>query len=306
MQVDIQQRPKTFVVMNPVAGTLDAAVVREKIQKILEEHDLPFEIYETTAESNPKQKVREAIRNGFKLFLAVGGDGTLSSVASGLVDTDLPLVIIPTGTWNALARYLDIPLQLDQALELLFQEHTIRAIDVMQVEKEFYILNVSAGLSSPLIATAKREEKRRFGKLPDLWRGVKRLLQFPSYRFDVKIDGQLTTLRAAELMVANVRNVGLKSLELDKEIHLDDGKLNVCRIYAKSVGDYFGLVISMLTGSQEQNWNVMCMDATREVEIRSNRNLSVQGDGDVIGRLPVTVKLRPKAVRIVTPVQVEL
>ena len=306
MQVDIQQRPKTFVVMNPVAGTLDAAVVRQKIQDILAAHDLPFEIHETTQESNPKQTVRDAVRRGFKLFLAVGGDGTLSSVASGLVATDLPLVIIPTGTWNALARYLNIPLQLDQALELLFQEHSIRAIDVMQVEKEFYILNVSAGLSSPLIATAKREEKRRFGKLPDLWRGIKRLLQFPSYRFDVKIDGQLTTLRAAELMVANVRNVGLKSLELDKEIHLDDGKLNVCRIYARSLADYVSLAFSMLTGSQERNWNVLCMDATREVEIRSNRNLSVQGDGDVIGRLPVTVKLRPKAVRIVTPVQVEL
>ena len=306
MQVDIQQRPKTFVVMNPVAGTLDAAVVREKIQNILAAHDLPFEIHETTQEKNPKQKVREAVRHGFKLFLAVGGDGTLSSVASGLVDTDLPLVIIPTGTWNALARYLNIPLQLDQALELLFQEHNIRAVDVMQVEKEYYLLNVSAGLSSPLIAGAKREEKRRFGKLADIWKGTKRLLQFPSYRFDVKIDGQLRTFRAAELMVANVRNVGLKLLELDKEIHLNDGKLNVCRIYARSLGDYLGLAISMLTGRQERNWNVLCVEATREVEIRGNPNLYVQGDGDIIGRLPVTVKLRPQAIRIVTPVEVEL
>jgi diacylglycerol kinase (ATP) len=306
MQVDIQQRPKTFVVMNPVAGTLEAAIVREKIQNMLAAHDIPFEIHETTAESNPKQKVREAVRHGFKLFLAVGGDGTLSSVASGLVDTDLPIVIIPTGTWNALARYLNIPLQLDQALELLFQEHTIRAIDVMQVETEYYVLNVSAGLSPPFIASVKREEKRRFGKLADLWRGIKRLMQFPSYRFDVKIDGQLTTFRAAELMVANARNVGLKWLELDKAIHLDDGKLNVCRIYARSLGDYLGLALSMLTGSQERNWNVLCVEASQEVEIRSRRNLYVQGDGDIIGRLPVTVKLRPKAVSVVTPVSVEL
>jgi diacylglycerol kinase (ATP) len=306
MQVDIQQSPKTFVVINPVAGTTEAAAVREKIQSTLEAHNLSFEIYETTPGSNPKQKVREAVRQGFKLFIAAGGDGTLSSVAGGLVDTNLPMVILPTGTWNALARYLEIPLQFEKALDLLFQEHTIRTIDVMQVENEYYILSVSTGLSSRFMGEVKREEKRRFGKFVELWKGFNRLLEFPSFHFDIKIDGKLTTFRASEMMVANVRNFALKSLELDSEIHMDDGKLNVCRIYAKSLRDYLNLGISMLMGTQEKNWNVLCVEALKEVEIRSSRNLYVQGDGDLIGRLPVTVKLRPKAVSIVTPVSVML
>ena len=306
MQVDIQQKPKAFVVINPVAGVQQTETVREKIQSILQAHEIPFEIYETTPESNPRQKVREALRKGFKLFLAAGGDGTLSSVAGGLVDTKLPLVLVPTGTWNALARSLDIPLQIDQALELLFQEHAIRTIDVMQVKDEFYVLNVSAGLSSQTMGNVKREEKRRFGKLVDLWRGFTKLMEFPSYRFDVRIDGRLTTFRASEMMVANIKNIALKSLQLDTEIHMDDGKLNVCRIYAKSLRDYLSLVVSMLTGSQDRNWHVLCMEALQEVEIRSTRNLPVQGDGDVIGRLPVKIKIRPKAVSIVTPIGAEL
>lgn len=306
MQVEIQQTPKTFVVLNPVAGTAEVAVVRAKIQSKLEAHDIPFEIYETTSESDPKQKVRDAVRRGFKLFLATGGDGTLSSVASGLVDTQLPMVIIPTGTWNALARYLDIPLQFDQALDLVFQDHTIKTIDVMQVKNEFYLLSVSAGLSSRFMLNVKREEKRRFGKLVELWKGFNRMMEFPSFRFDVRIDGKLTTFRASEIMVANVRTLALKSLELDTDIHMDDGKLNVCRIYAQSLNDYLSLAISMLTGNQQKSWNVFCMEALQEVEIRSNRNLHVQGDGDLIGRLPVTVKIRPKAVSIVTPPHVEL
>jgi len=306
MQVDIQQRPKTFVVINPVAGKTEAAAVREKVQAALEAHGIPFEIYETTPESNPKQIVREAVKNGFELFIAAGGDGTLSSVASGLVDSHHPLMIIPTGTWNALARYLEIPLQFEQALELLFQEHTIRTIDVMQVEKEYYILNISTGLSSGFMREVKREEKRRFGKFVELWKGFIRLMEFPSFWFEVKIDGKLNRFRASEMMVANVRNLALKSLELDADIHMDDGKLNVCRIYAKSLRDYLRLAFSMLTGSQEKNWNVLCMEALREVEIRSSRNLQVQGDGDIIGRLPVTVKICPQAVSILTPVSVTL
>ena len=306
MQVDIQQKPKAFVVINPMAGVQHTETVREKIQSILDAHEIPFEIYETTPESNPRQKVRQALRQGFKLFLAAGGDGTLSSVAGGLVDTNIPLVLVPTGTWNALARSLDIPLQIDQALEILFQEHTIRRIDVMQVEDEFYVLNVSAGLSSQTLGKVKREEKRRFGKLVDLWWGFTKLMEFPSYRFEVRIDGTLTTFRATEMMVANIKNIGLKSLQLDTEIHMDDGKLNVCRIYAKSLRDYLSLVISMMTGSQDRNWHVLCVEASQEVEIRSSRNLPVQGDGDVIGRLPVTIKIRPKAVSIVTPIGAEL
>lgn len=305
MQVNIQQRPKTFVVINPVAGAQPVEIVREKIQSMLQEHELPCEIYETTPASKVKQVVRNAVSRGFKLFLAVGGDGTLSSVATGLANTQIPMVIIPSGTWNALARNLDIPLQVDQALQLVFQEHVIRTIDAMQVADEFYILNVSTGLGSQTMKEVKRDEKRRLGKLPDLWKGFTKILRFPSYRFDVKIDGKLTTFRASELLVANIRNVGIKSLQLDTSIHMDDGKLNVCRIYAESLRDYFKLLVSMLTGTQDRNWNVLCVEALHEVVIDSNRKLLVQGDGDIIGRLPITIKIHPKAISIVTPIHAE-
>ena len=175
----------------------------------------------------------------------------------------------------------------------------------MQVIDEYYILNVSTGLGSQTMKEVKREEKRHFGKLPDLWRGFKRILEFPSYRFDVKIDGKLTTFRASELIIANIKNVGVKSLQLDTGIHMDDGKLNVCRIYAESLRDYVNLAISMLTGTQDRNWNVLCMEAMHEVEINSNRKLLVQGDGDIIGRLPVIIKIHPQAISIVTPPHAE-
>src|SRR5690606_33660152 len=121
MRVEIQQKPKTYVVINPVAGVSDPETVRQTIESTLQAHDLPAEIYETTGEEDLKQKVREAVDQGFQLFVSAGGDGTLSSVIDGLVGTGLPLVIIPTGTWNALARALDIPLQVEQAIALPFE-----------------------------------------------------------------------------------------------------------------------------------------------------------------------------------------
>ncbi len=305
MKVDFQQKPKTYIVINPVAGLSQVETVREKIGSALQARDIPCEIYETTGKEDLRQLVRDAVQQGFKLFISAGGDGTLSAVVDGLVGTHIPLVIIPAGTWNALARALDIPLQMDEAIDLLFQEHEIRAIDVMQIGKRFYILSVSAGAGARAIQDVKRQEKRRFGKLADLWQSLSELLEFRSYRFEVKIDGSTTAYRASELLVTNTAILAVKALQLDPNILMDDGKLNVCRIYANTVTEYLGLAVSMLRGEQKRNWNILCMEALDEVEIHCREKLPVQGDGELIGHLPVTVKLRPKAVHIVTPIHAE-
>jgi len=306
MQVNVEQKPKTYVVINPVAGVSQAEVVREKIQSALQARDIPLEIYETRAEDDLKQQVLTAVKQGFKLFISAGGDGTLSSVIDGLVGTEIPLVIIPTGTWNALARALDIPLQIDQAIDLLFQDHRIQTIDAIQVDQNYFVLSVSAGIGSRAMKEVEREEKRRFGKLADLRKALDELLEFRSYRFEVKIDGQLKKFRASELLVANSAILGLKALQLDPSIRMDDGKLNVCRLYANTVSEYLQLALSMLRGDQKRSWNVLCVEALNEVEIRCGERLPVQGDGDLIGHLPITVKVRPKAVNIVTPQTTEV
>ena len=178
MHVDIQQKPKTFVVLNPVAGVSEPGTVREKIEMALQAHDLPFEIYETTGQDNEdiRQLVGNAVKQGFKLFISAGGDGTLSSVIDGLVGTELPLVIIPTGTWNALARALDVPLQIDPAIDLVFQEHTIQTIDAMDVGGRYFVLSVSAGVGALTMKDVERQDKRRLCKLADLWNADKEAL----------------------------------------------------------------------------------------------------------------------------------
>jgi diacylglycerol kinase family enzyme len=175
----------------------------------------------------------------------------------------------------------------------------------MEVNQRYFVLSISAGVGSLTMKDVEREDKRRLGKLADLRKAVAEVLEFRSYPFDVKIDGTPAKFRAAELMVANTSILGLKALQLDPSIRMDDGKLNVCRIYANTVTEYLRLGVSMLRGDQKRNWNVLCMEASNEVEIRSRERLPVQGDGELIGHLPVTVKIRPAAVQIVTPVDAQ-
>ena len=302
MQINFEDAPKTYVVINPVSGTLQPDVKREKIQSALQAHNVTFEIFETNGRDDIRQVVREAVQHGFGLFLAAGGDGTVAAVASGLVDTQIPLAVIPTGTWNALARNLDIPLAIDQAIESVFHGNRIRVIDAMQVEDKYYILNISTGVGSRTMRRVKREVKRRFGMLADLWAGFIELMGFETFRFDITMDGNQRTFRALEVMVANSKIIGLKVIQLDPEIHMDDGILNVCRLYARNLLDFFNLTMSILLGKQRESSKIVCFDALHEVEIHCReRNLPVQGDGELIGRLPIVVTLRPKALHIVVP-----
>ena len=84
------------------------------------------------------------------------------------------MAILPTGTWNALAQALDIPLQIDGAIALLFQEHEIRTIDAMQVGEKFYVLGVSAGVAAQTMAGCGTTGKTPLGKAG---RYIERLIQ---------------------------------------------------------------------------------------------------------------------------------
>ena len=301
--MDPENRLKTFVVQNPVSGLSDAPTIREKISQAMDEYQIPFEIYETTGKEDLHEIVQAAIGNGFERFVAVGGDGTISSVASGLVNTKIPLVIIPTGTVNALARELQIPFTLDEAVRWWVTSGRSKFIDMIMARERFYLLNVSVGTSAKIMKAAKREDIHRFGAVVYLWQALKQIANVPIYRFQLLVDGKPVQFRASELMIANSGVLmGLKALQLDPEASLDSGTLTICHVQMKSMLDYVRIAFKIVTTPPEESTPELdCLDASREITIRSNRPIPVQGDGEQIGYTPVTVKLIPHSLHLVLP-----
>jgi len=297
------KRLKTFVVQNPVSGLSDAETIHGKIHQLMQEHQIPFKIYQTTGEEDIDEIVKTAIEDGFERFVAVGGDGTISGVASGLVNTKIPLVIIPTGTVNALARELQIPFTLDEAIGWwVAAESRSKFIDVLMVNKRYYLLNVSAGTSAGIMKEAKREDIHRFGAVVFIWHALKRFAQVPTHRFQVVLDGKRVSFRASEVVVANSGVLmGLKALQLDPEASLDNGRLTVCHARLQTMLDYLRVGLKMLAKPPEEVEDLNCLDAFREVTIQANRPIPVQGDGEQIGNTPVTVLLIPHSLRLILP-----
>jgi diacylglycerol kinase (ATP) len=293
---------KTYVIHNPVSGQVEADVVREQIVRVMEENQIPYEIYETTGKEKLNQVVLAAIKQGFEQFIAVGGDGTIAGVASGLVNTGIPLVILPSGTVNALARELQIPIGIQQTADWWVSDRQIRKIDVMQIRDRYFLLNVSVGVSAGIMKEAKREEINKLGIFAFLRQALKRTSNLPAYRFQVTIDGAVLYMRATELFIANSGTLlGLKALQLDPKADLDTGRLSVCYARLRSLLDYVRIGLKLVAAPSEENKDLNCKDALREVRIHSNQPVPVQGDGEQVGTTPVTITLVPRALNIVVP-----
>ncbi len=232
----------------------------------------------------------------------MGGDGTVSGVASGLVNTKIPLVIIPSGTVNALARELQIPFTLDEAVRWWATASRSKFIDVVEARDRFYLLGVSVGASAGIMKEAKREDIHRFGVLVYIWHALKRITDVPTARFQLLVDGRRVNFRASEVLIANSGLLmGLKALQVDPNASLDSGKLSVCHARMKTFLDYVRIGFKLVTTSPEENPDVDCLDALREITIQANRRIPVQGDGEQIGYTPVTVILVPHSLHVILP-----
>jgi diacylglycerol kinase (ATP) len=292
---------RAFLVINPVSGTAQPEIIISRFQAVFSEAGWETEFYQTTGDDPIADIVQRAQLSGFDLFVAAGGDGTISEVGSALAYTNLPLGILPTGTWNALAHNLSIPLLLEDALQLLVHsEHRIQ-MDALEINGRAYLLNVGIGLSAAVIQSTLRHQKRRFGFLAYIWNVLVQVTGLRLRQIRLGIDGSEVKLAASELMVVNSSILGLGELPTMLDIHPDDGKVEVIAIQAPTLFGLIGVAINFLIGRRKKTPGFSTFSATRKLSIRTHRKVVVQADGEIIGMTPVEIIVRPNAVDVIIP-----
>lgn len=294
-------RKKVFIVLNPVAGTTDPDDVRVMFGECGDEGGMECEVYETQEDDDVTAVVREALQDSFDLVVVAGGDGTVSSVASALVNTDIPLAILPAGTGNVFAQELGIPEDLEEAMSLILGEQKARSVDVMEMDGRYYLLNVGVGMSASMMEETERSQKRSLGFFAYILAGVKKALGYQPHRYRVTVDGEEQEVYASEVMVLNSPALGTSAIHIQDGIRLDDGQMEVCFLQTKSVLDYLRIGTNLLLDREERSPHIHCIKVNEEITIEAEEKVGVQGDGDLIGTTPITVRLVPQALRVIVP-----
>jgi len=221
--MDSNRGKKVLVIHNPVSGVGNPELLERLVQREIESMGWKSDYHRTTSDENLSELVNQ-IKDGYDLVIAAGGDGTISGVAAGLANSSIPLGILPSGTWNAIARHLLIPLNLNRALALILGEHQLTTLDLMQVGTRTHAMNLTIGFSVAMIQNTGRQEKRRFGVFAYFGNVISQLFGLKLKRYNLVVDGVPYKVRASEIVVANYGLIGLRHLEELLEIHPDDGK----------------------------------------------------------------------------------
>ncbi|MGL6139711.1 MAG: YegS/Rv2252/BmrU family lipid kinase, partial [Planktothrix sp.] len=253
---------------------------------------------------DPTQLAKEALEQNVDLVIASGGDGTVSAVAGAVINTNIPLGIIPRGTANAFSVALGIPTNVQGACEVIIAGLT-RTVDMAYCNSLPMILLAGIGFEAETVNKADRDAKKRWGPLAYIMAGWQQLKEQKDFETTIEINGEINQVEAAAITIANVAPATSVLAQGLGQIVPDDGLLEVL-IYTspvnkmQAVAGMMGLLGAGLLKVEIQRDNMIGFRAQR-IKISTNPPQKVVVDGEIIGTTPIEVECVPRGLTIITP-----
>jgi diacylglycerol kinase (ATP) len=289
---------KTCVILNPIAGS-----VKELDAIIGQLRRLPgAEIKMTSRAGDALRFAKDLARKGRPYIIAAGGDGTLNEVINGVARhaKEVQVGLLPLGTGNDFARTLDLPLTVEENIDILLSQHR-RAIDLVRVKSDRvrYLVNVSAGGFSGLVDEKLTPEiKHTWGPLAYVRSAAAALSELHGYRTTIVLDDkERLSVDLYNVIVANGR-FGAGGLPVAPEADPSDGLLDLILISKSSKPEIVLLAAQMLLGKHISNKAVVCRRAAK-ISIHSRPGMWFNADGELIGNDPAVFRIIPRALQFV-------
>jgi YegS/Rv2252/BmrU family lipid kinase len=230
-------------------------------------------------------------------IVAVGGDGTVVGLIRRAMRSNVPIGIVPAGTFNELARTLEIPLDVRAACDVIVAGHT-RTIDVAEVNGVRYINEASVGVSTRAARLQSGDLKRRFGFIGIAATALRALWYSRPMFVEVSYDGIVTSFKTIQLTIANSHRFGGVFAVSDAAI--DDGWLDLYSVEIDNVFEAFPVARVILQGKRESVPGLRSLRSARFV-VRQHRPHHIVADGEPAGKTPATFRVLPKALRVLVP-----
>lgn len=260
---------------------------------------LNLELLEESTE-NPQQ-LAELIRHyqhQVDLVIVGGGDGTLNAAVDALVETGLPLGILPLGTANDLARTLEIPNSLSEACEIIARGQ-LRRIDLGWVNGKHFFNVASLGLSVQITKKLTKEVKRRWGVFAYAITALQVILQIRPFRAEIRINGKSIKVKTIQIAVGNGRYYG-GGMAVVHDATIDDQRLDLYSLELRHWWQIIALLPAM-RGGTHTNWRGVRALSGQKIQVYTRKPRPINTDGEITTYTPAEFRVIPQALAVLVP-----
>lgn len=289
---------KVFFVVNSKSGNRAGAGLEAVISEESRKNNFQFVIYRLHG-GNAEEEIRAELQE-FEpdVVAAAGGDGTVNLLSKILCDTNYPLLIIPVGSANGMAKELGIG-RVDFAFSLI-KDGIRRKIDLLKINQIHCIHLADVGLNARIVKRFEKDPKR--GMLTYAKHLLAEIFLIKHYRFYILADGKQIQRKAVSLTFANASKYGT-GVVINPTGRLDDGKFELVIIKPFPRVKLLSIAWKMLRGKLQTSEYAEVVPCSKAV-IRTSRRTTLQIDGEVIGKTKlIEIQILPKALTVIEPPQ---
>ncbi len=288
---------KLIAIVNPKSGTGDQAGVPELVDKIVDKERFDVDYRYIDKPGDAKRFAQEAVATGCYGVIAVGGDGTVNGAASGLIDTDVALAVVPCGSGNGLARHLHIPLKMSGALKVVNKD-LIENFDYCTLNGVPFMCTCGMGFDAQVAYDFQLDGKRGFPTY--VKKALEDYLTFKPQEYTIEIDGKEYTQKAFVIAFGNAAQYGNNGF-ITPHASMQDGLVDMTVISPFNVLEVPIMGLSLFFKKIDINH---CVNMYRSKSFKIHRYAPgpMHIDGDPID-MPADVEVvcHPGGIKIFTP-----
>ncbi len=288
-------------ILNPISGLQrNKKSIEYLIHREFKNHStIDYQIVYTDYAGHASVLAKEAAQKGLYAVVAVGGDGTMNEVASGLVGSKTALGLIARGSGNGYARSLNIPLRATEAIEAIKYGEMIK-VDVGKVNNQYYFFNVM-GVGFDAYIGAKFQDFGLRGPIPYFYIGVRGWFQYDYEAFTLRFNDQILRLRPLLIAVANAPQYGMGA-RIAPHAKMDDGKFELCILKKMKTLQALPRLLRLFNGSVEKVPFYQHFTVTEVVIERERDKGLFHTDGEPrMGGKELKISVLPLSLNVIVP-----
>lgn len=260
-------------IVNPVSGTKSKSRLAKLIRESLDLQQFAPTVVVTEYAGHATQLAQQFALQDYYAVIAVGGDGTINEVASGLIGSQTALGVVPNGSGNGFARHLDISTRMNRAIEMLNSSEPI-FIDYGTVNDKPFFSTCGVGFDAVVAENFSNTERGLKGYMQTI---VKDLFQYKPETYHIEGDGINITTTSFLINFANASQWGYEAYIAPKA-SVQDGWLDIAVVSEFPMVVAAGLALSLFTKTINDMLHMNAFRAKEIVLTRENEGIT-QIDG---------------------------